>query len=47
MHRKLLGVTTTVAVVAADVARHMAWYLSYRVDGSTRPGEFVPGPEPS
>jgi len=47
MHRKLLGAATTVAVVAADVARHMAWYLSYRVDGSTRPGQFTRGPEPS
>jgi len=45
MHRKLLGAATAVAAVAAGVARHAAWYLSYRVDGSTRPGDFTPGPD--
>ena len=43
MHRKLLGAATAVAAVAAGVARHAAWYLSYRVGGSTRPGDFTPG----
>jgi hypothetical protein len=34
MKRKLLGGALG---VVADVARHVAWYLSYKIDGRPRP----------
>lgn len=34
MASKLLGGALGVLSVAADVARHAAWYVSYRVDGT-------------
>ena len=33
MTRKFIG---GAAAVAADVARHVIWYLSYQMDGTTR-----------
>jgi hypothetical protein len=34
MARKLLGGAREALSAAADIARHVAWYVSYRVDGS-------------
>ena len=36
MGKKLLGRATGVAALAADVARHLAWYLSHQVNGRPR-----------
>jgi hypothetical protein len=36
MARKLLGGAAGVLSVAADVARHVAWYVSHQVSGRPR-----------
>ena len=36
MGKKLLGGAVGVVVVAGQVVRHAAWYLRYRVDGTSR-----------
>jgi hypothetical protein len=37
--RKVLGGAVTALEVALGVARHVAWYLSYQVDGTARDSE--------
>ncbi len=37
MAKKLLGGAAGVLSFAADVARHVAWYVRYQVDGRARP----------
>ena len=41
MPRKILGSALAVVGAAAGVARHVAWYVSYQVDGSARDDEFA------
>jgi hypothetical protein len=36
MTRKLIGGAVEAAAVAAGVARHVIWYLSYQMEGTTR-----------
>jgi hypothetical protein len=36
MTRKLIGNALEAVGVAAGVARHVLWYVSYHVDGTTR-----------
>ncbi len=36
MAKRLLGGAASAAALAADVARHIAWYVSYQVDGKGR-----------
>ena len=36
MTRKLIGNALGAVEVAAGMARHVLWYLSYQVDGTTR-----------
>jgi hypothetical protein len=36
MRRKLIGGALEAAAVAAGVARHVIWYVAYRMDGTTR-----------
>jgi len=36
MARKLLGGAAGVVSLAADVARHLAWYVSHQVSGRPR-----------
>jgi hypothetical protein len=36
MTRKLIGNALGAVGVAAGLARHVLWYLSYQVDGTTR-----------
>jgi hypothetical protein len=45
MARKLLGGATGVLEVAAGLARHVVWYVSYRVDGTARTDDRRVGPE--
>ena len=35
MSRKVIGGALEAAVVAAGLARHVIWYLSYQMDGTT------------
>ena len=35
MRRMLIGGAVEAAAVAAGVARHVIWYLSYQMDGTT------------
>ena len=37
--RKVLGGAVNAVELAFGVARHLAWYLSYQVDGRTRDAE--------
>jgi hypothetical protein len=39
MGKKLLGGAVGVFAVAGQVVRHAAWYLRYRVDGTSREEE--------
>jgi hypothetical protein len=39
MARKLLGAAAGAVCAAAAVARHVAWYVGYRVDGKARKPE--------
>jgi hypothetical protein len=41
MAKKLIGGAATALGLAADVARHVAWYVSYQVSGSARDDEDV------
>ena len=41
MARRLLGGAREAAAVAAGLAKHVLWYVSYRVDGTSRDGEPV------
>jgi hypothetical protein len=36
MTRKLIGNALGAVGVAAGVAQHVLWYLSYQIDGTTR-----------
>jgi hypothetical protein len=36
MTRKFIGGALEAAAVAAGVARHFIWYVSYQIDGTTR-----------
>jgi hypothetical protein len=36
MTRKFLGGALEAAAVAAGVARHVIWYVTYQMDGTTR-----------
>jgi len=36
MTRKFIGGALEAAAVAAGVARHVIWYVSYQMDGTTR-----------
>ena len=36
MTRKLIGGAVEAATVAAGMAKHVIWYLSYQMDGTTR-----------
>ena len=36
MTRKLIGGALEAVLMAAGVARHVIWYVSYQVDGTTR-----------
>jgi hypothetical protein len=36
MTRKFIGGALGAAAVAAGVARHVIWYVTYQMDGSTR-----------
>jgi hypothetical protein len=36
MRRKLMGSALGAVGVAAGIARHVIWYVSYQVDGTTR-----------
>jgi hypothetical protein len=36
MARKLLGGAVSAVGLAADVARHLAWYVSHQVNGQPR-----------
>ncbi len=36
MAKKLLGGAVRTAGVAFEAARHVAWYLSYHIEGRTR-----------
>lgn len=36
MTRMLIGGAVEAAAVAAGVARHVIWYLSYQMEGTTR-----------
>jgi hypothetical protein len=36
MKRKFIGGAVEAAVVAAGLARHVIWYLSYQMDGTAR-----------
>jgi hypothetical protein len=36
MKQKLIGGALEAAAVAAGVARHLIWYVSYQMDGTTR-----------
>ena len=38
MAKKLVGGAAGVVAFAADVARHVAWYVSYQVHGRPRDG---------
>jgi hypothetical protein len=42
MARKLLTRAASVAALAAGAARHVAWYLDYRVHGAARAEERLP-----
>ena len=35
MGRKLVGGALGALTLATDVVRHVAWYVSYQIDGST------------
>jgi hypothetical protein len=35
MKRKFIGGAVEAAVVAAGLARHVIWYLTYQMDGTT------------
>jgi hypothetical protein len=35
MGRKLLGGALGALIVATGMVRHVAWYVSYQIDGST------------
>ena len=37
MTRMLVGGATGALVIAADVARHVAWYVSHRIEPQPRP----------
>ena len=41
MAKKLIGGATGALGLAANVARHLAWYVSYQVSGRARDGEDV------
>jgi hypothetical protein len=36
MARKLIGGALGAAAAAAGMARHLIWYVSYQMDGTTR-----------
>lgn len=36
MRRKVIGGALEAAALAAGVARHLIWYVSYQMDGTTR-----------
>ncbi len=36
MAKKLLGGAVSAVEIAADVARHVAWFLAYQVDGKSK-----------
>jgi hypothetical protein len=36
MARKLIGSAVSAVELAADVARHLAWYVSHQVNGEPR-----------
>ena len=36
MAKKLLGGAANAVVLAADLARHVAWYVAYQLDGTPR-----------
>lgn len=36
MTRKFIGGALEAAAVAAGVARHVIWYVTYQMDGTTR-----------
>jgi hypothetical protein len=36
MTRKFIGGAVEAAAVAAGLAKHVIWYLSYQMDGTTR-----------
>ena len=41
MPEKLLGGAAAVVAVATGVVRHLAWYVSYRVNGEARDDDFA------
>ena len=36
MAKKVFGGAVSALGMAVDVARHVAWYVTYKVDGTTR-----------
>ncbi len=47
MGRRLLGNAFGALRAAADAARHVAWYVSYQVDGNARSGDDSADSEPA
>ena len=47
MGRRLLRNAFGALRAAADAARHVAWYVSYQVDGNARSEEESAGSEPA
>ncbi len=41
--KKLVGGAVAVLVMTRNVARHAAWYVRYRVDGTSRDDEHPQG----
>ena len=41
MTRMFIGGAVEAAAVAAGLARHVIWYLSYQMDGTTHDGSRV------
>ena len=39
MGKKIVGGAVGALGLAADVARHLAWYVSYQVSGQARDGD--------